>query len=71
MVRLCYLEWVIMAEARVIELERKVDIIMRGLNLMLFEEGEIFPEKEVEELKARLEDYLNQRRSEFVTLEEL
>jgi hypothetical protein len=60
-----------MAEARVIELERKVDIIMRGLNLMLFEEGEIFPEKEVEELKARLEDYLNQRRSEFVTLEEL
>jgi len=70
-VRLCYLEWVIMAEARVIELERKVDIIMRGLNLMLFEEGEIFPEKEVEELKARLEDYLNQRRSEFVTLEEL
>ena len=71
MVRLCYLEWVIMAEARVIELERKVDIIMRGLNLMLFEEGEIFPEKEVEELKARLEDYFNQRRSEFVTLEEL
>jgi len=70
-VRLCYLEWVIMAEARVIELERKVDIIMRGLNLMLFEEGEIFPEKEVEELKARLEDYFNQRRSEFVTLEEL
>ena len=60
-----------MAEARVIELERKVDIIMRGLNLMLFEEGEIFPEKEVEELKARLEDYFNQRRSEFVTLEEL
>jgi len=60
-----------MAEAKVVELERKVDTIMRGLNLMLFEEGEIFPEKEVKELKARLDDYIKQRRSEYVTLDEL
>ena len=47
-----------MAEARVMELERKVDTIMKGLNVLLFEEGEAFPSEEVEELKARLDDYL-------------
>lgn len=60
-----------MAEARVLELEKKVDTIMRGLNLLLFEKEEAFPDEDVEELKARLDDYLKQRRSEFVTLNEL
>jgi len=51
-------------------LERKVDTIMKGLNVLLFEEGEAFPSEEVEELKARLDDYLKGRRSEFVMLDE-
>jgi len=59
-----------MAEAKVAELERKVDTIMRGLNLLLFEEGEAFPEGEVQELRARLDDYLKGRRSEFLPLDE-
>ena len=59
-----------MAEAKVAELERKIDTIMRGLNLLLFEEGEAFPEGEVQELKARLDDYLKGRRSEFPPLDE-
>jgi hypothetical protein len=43
---------------------------MRGLNLLLFEEGELLPDDEVEELKARLEDYVKGRRFEFVKLDE-
>ena len=59
-----------LAKDRVVELERKVDAVMRGLNVLIFEEGEAFPSEEVEELKARLDDYLNGRRSEFVMLHE-
>jgi hypothetical protein len=29
---------------------------MEGLNVLLFEEGEVFPSEEVEELRARLDD---------------
>ena len=57
-------------EAKLVELERKIDAIMRGLNLLLFEEGELLPDDEVEELKARLEDYVKGRRFEFVKLDE-
>jgi ElaB/YqjD/DUF883 family membrane-anchored ribosome-binding protein len=59
-----------MAEARVVELERKVDTILRSLNLLLFEEGELVSEEEAKELKSRLDDYLKGRLSEFVTLDE-
>ena len=59
-----------MGEAKLVELERKIDAIMRGLNLLLFEEGELLPDDEVEELKARLEDYVKGRRFEFVKLDE-
>jgi hypothetical protein len=57
-------------EAKLVELERKIDAIMKGLNLLLFEEGELLPDDEVEELKARLEDYVKGRRFEFVKLDE-
>ena len=57
-------------ETRVVDLEKKLDTIMRGLNLLLFGDAEIFPEEDVKELKARLDDYLKGRRSEFVTLDE-
>jgi hypothetical protein len=57
-------------EAKLVELERKIDAIMRAINLLLFEEGELLPDDEVEELKARLEDYVKGRRFEFVKLDE-
>jgi hypothetical protein len=57
-------------EAKLVELERKIDVIMRGLNLLLFEEGELLPDEEVEELKSRLDDYLKGRRSEFIKLDD-
>jgi len=58
------------SEARVIELEKKVDTILRSLNLLLFEEAEVVSDKEAKELKGRLYDYLKGRLSEFVTLDE-
>lgn len=60
-----------MAEAKLAELERKVDVIMKGLNLFLFGEGEVIPENEVRDLQKRLEDYVTSRASEFVNLDEL
>lgn len=60
-----------MAEAKLAELERKVDVIMRGLNLLLFGEGEVVPENEIRDLKGRLDDYVASRSSEFVSLDEL
>jgi hypothetical protein len=60
-----------LSEAKVAELERKVDVIMKGLNLLLFGEGEVLPEVEVRDLKGRLEDYVAARNSEFVKFDEL
>ncbi|MGA2627216.1 MAG: hypothetical protein ABSF63_09170 [Candidatus Bathyarchaeia archaeon] len=60
-----------MAEAKLAELERKVDVIMKGLNLFLFGESEVLPENEVRDLQKRLEDYVTSRTSEFVNLDDL
>ena len=57
-------------EVKVLELERRVNILSKALNLILFEEGETLPKEEVDELKARLNEYL-EKRSEFVPLDEL
>jgi len=59
-----------MSEARVTELEKKVDTILRSLNLLLFKEAEVVSDKEAKELKGRADDYLKGRLSEFVTLDE-
>jgi len=47
-----------LAEAKLAELERKVDVIMKGLNLFLFGEGEVLPEDEIKDLQERLTDYV-------------
>jgi hypothetical protein len=60
-----------LTEAKLAELERKVDVIMKGLNLLLFGEGEVISEAELRDLKGRLEDYLASRSYEFVKLDEL
>ena len=57
-------------EARVAELERKVDILTKALNILLAE-GEELPEEEVKEIKARLEDWLKKRSEKFTDLEEV
>jgi len=55
----------------VLELERRINILSRALHLILFEEVETLPEKEIDELKERLNAYLQGRREEFASLNEL
>ncbi|MCP8308371.1 MAG: hypothetical protein H3Z53_05920 [archaeon] len=57
-------------EARVLELERRVSILSRALYLILFEEGELLPKSEIDDLKKRLNEY-RERRDEFTSLNEL
>ena len=57
-------------EARVAELERKVDILTKALNILLTE-GEELSEEEVKEIKARLEDWLKKRSKKFTELEKV
>jgi hypothetical protein len=59
-----------LSEAKLVELEKKIEVLMRGLNLLLLEEDDTFREQEVKDLKARLNDYLKGHRSEFVKLDE-
>lgn len=58
-------------EAKMLELEKKVDVMSKALYLILFEKAEVLPREEVEELKTRLNAYLRGRRDEFVSLEEM
>jgi len=55
----------------VLELERKVDILSKALYLILFEEAEAISKKEVEELKERLNAYVQGKKDEFVSLDEM
>lgn len=57
-------------ESKIAELERRVDLLMRGLNLLL-EEGEEADTEELQEIRARLADYLKGRRDEFVELSDV
>jgi len=58
-----------MSKVKGIDLERKVNLIMRGLNLLLFREGEVIPKEKAQELKARLENYPVAREFEFVRID--
>jgi hypothetical protein len=60
-----------LAETKLVELEKKVDVILRGLNVLLFGESEVLKEDEIRDLKERLNDYVTGRNSEFVKLDEL
>jgi len=57
-------------EVKVLELERRVNVLSKALNLILFEEGQALPKEEIDELKARLNEYLK-KRGEFISLDEL
>ena len=56
-------------ERRIKEIEEKVDVLLKGMNVLLFEEPEELDEEEAEELKRRLNDYLKGRDEEFMPLE--
>ncbi len=60
-----------MSSRELVELERRVDLAMKGMNLLLFGEAESISRKEKRELQKRLGDYLAGRKSEFVELKSL
>jgi hypothetical protein len=60
-----------MTSPELVELERRVDLALKGMNLLLFGEAESISRKEKRELQNRLSDYLAGKRSEFVELKDL
>ena len=56
-------------ERRIKEIEEKVDVLLKGMNVLLFEEPEELDAEEAEELKRRLDDYLKHRDEEFISFE--
>jgi len=61
---------VFVVESRLLELEKRIDILERALYLLLFEEGEDVSREEVEEIRERLKDYFEGRMKEFISFEE-
>ena len=57
--------------SKLVELERRVDLALKGMNLLLFGEAESVPAREKRELQRRLRDYVEGKRSEFVELKDL
>ena len=57
-------------ESRLLELEKRVDVLERALYLLLFEEGEDVSREEVEEIRERLKDYFEGMMKEFISFEE-
>ena len=57
-------------EAKVNELEKKVELLAKAVSMMMLE-GEELPEDEVKEIRSRLNDWLRGKRGEFVDLKEI
>jgi hypothetical protein len=60
-----------MSSPELVELGRRVDLALKGMNLLLFGETESISSKEKRELQSRLSDYLAGKKSEFVELKDL
>jgi len=56
-------------ERRIREIEGNVEVLLKGMNTLLFKEPKELDQEEVEELKSRLEDYLKGREEEFLPFE--
>ncbi len=57
-------------EAKVYELEKKVELLAKAVSMMMLE-GEELSEDEIKEIRSRLSDWLRGKREEFVDLEEI
>jgi ElaB/YqjD/DUF883 family membrane-anchored ribosome-binding protein len=57
-------------EARVNELEKKVELLTKAVSTLMLEEEES-SEDEVKEVRSRLNDWLRGKREEFIDLEEI
>jgi hypothetical protein len=60
-----------MSQTKVVELEKRLDLAMKGINALLFGKAEVVSRKEKEELRRRLDDYLHRKGSQFVELKDL
>jgi hypothetical protein len=58
-------------DLRLVELEKRVDLALKGLNILLLGEAEDLPAKERKILQKRFRDYTTGKTSEFVELKEL
>jgi hypothetical protein len=54
--------------SRLLQLEKRVDVAMKGLNILLFEDPEEIPPREKKLLQQRLRDYSKRKKSNFVEL---
>ncbi len=53
------------------KLERKVNILSKALDLLLFEERERISKREAREIKQRLAAYMKGKKNQFVNLEDV
>lgn len=53
---------------KLVELEKWMDVAMKGLNLFLFKEPEEISPKEKKVLQRRLQDYIGGKKAQFVEL---
>ncbi len=59
---------VLVEAERVLKLEKKVDLILRSLDILIFHEPEELEDDELRELRNRFKDYLKGKDLEFVEL---
>jgi uncharacterized protein YbgA (DUF1722 family) len=60
-----------MTQAKVVELEKRLNLAMKGMNALLFGKADTVSRKERQELRKRLDDYLHGKESLFVELKDI
>ncbi len=60
-----------MQDLKVVELEHKVNLVLNGMNLILFGKAEATTPKERREIERRFKQYVTGKDSEFVELKNL
>ena len=60
-----------MSEAKLEALELRVELVLKGMNLMLFDEGEAMSSKDRSKIQRRMKEYASGDRSRFVELKDV
>ena len=60
-----------MRETKLEALEHRVELVLKGMNLMLFDEGEAISSKDRREIQRRMKEYTSGDRSRFVELKDV